>query len=203
MPTSLSDDEACARIVRAAPSSTTAVHAGIDSPTYVVKASRMGYSHGWGRQADIPDEEFLAWCSDVANIIRAARPRFGFFGGVRIRGPSGLGRPRTSPARISLNGSYLLGQAHETFIVCRRYAEYRPRARPADDGLYWDACKTNQKPYDIVVVGAILALLHRVSRSGAETDGGPDEWRAGADLFQRALNVDPSPYLSRVFRSGP
>ena len=159
----------------------------------------MGYSHSWARLAEIPIPEFEAWVDDVKHIVASAGPVLGLFGGVRINGPAGFGRPTLGPSMVALNGSALFSRAHESFIVHRRIQDYRANATPGADNLFWDACKTAQKPYDVVVVAAILAFLERISGSRASSDGERDDWAGGAALFARALRRDPAAAVRRAF----
>jgi hypothetical protein len=59
------------------------------------------------------------------------RPRFGLFGGVRVRGPMGRGRPILTGEGLSFNGR----PSFETFQLPRVLRDDR---RPSSDGLYWD-----------------------------------------------------------------
>ncbi len=162
----------------------------------------MGYSHAWARTADIPAAEFEAWLGDLRRIIATARPLLGLFGGIRVSGSAGFGAPVLGPTLVAFNGSALFSQAHESFIVHRSFRDYRADAKPDADGLFWDACKTAQKPYDTVVVAALLAFLERVASARLSSDGARDDWQAGAALFHRALRRDPSTTLARLF-AGP
>ncbi len=65
----------------------------------------MGYCHYWGRPKEIAPEVFRAVVDDVQKVIASVAPAFGLFGGVRIKGATGYGRPVIDAERICFNGS--------------------------------------------------------------------------------------------------
>lgn len=146
----------------------------------------MGYCHSWGRPKEIAPEVFRAVMDDVQKIVGSVAPTLGLFGGIRIKGATGAGRPLIDAERICFNGS----PACETFWIARDFNTKYPDRTPGDDGLYWDFVKTRQLPYDRVVVAALTALKVHLPATQLSSDGGREEWEPGLALFRTATGRD-------------
>ncbi|WP_422758928.1 hypothetical protein [Paenarthrobacter sp. C1] len=132
----------------------------------------MSYTHyfpGLTATADV--------ISDARKII-AASP-------VTICGPDGQDLPVLSEAKgIRLNGFEAAGEAYETFHL--------PGTKPPRYPDMWTFCKTEQKPYDVVVTAILIAAAVRYPELASEalgSDGDWDEWSDGVDLFERAARL--------------
>lgn len=113
-----------------------------------VKASTVvtaGYTHYWrppGKPA-FSDDQWKKLVAGVKKIIAAARKK-----GIEIGGPMGNGgKVQYKGNMIALNG--VGPNAHESFMLKRDLEDY-------------EFCKTNEKPYDDVVV-SILALAKKLA----------------------------------------
>lgn len=142
----------------------------------------MSYGHYWGREKTIADDVFQAIAADVRAVITAVGPTLGLFGGIKVRGATGAGRPIIDADHICFNGS----PHRETFWIARDFASKSPDQAPGDDGFYWDFVKTGQLPYDTVVVAALVSLKVHLPGAKLSSDGGADEWAAGLALYCRA-----------------
>lgn len=142
----------------------------------------MSYGHYWGRTKVIPDVAFQAFADDVRKIIEAVAPTLGLFGGIKVKGATGFGRPTIDAEHICFNGA----PRRETFWISRDVALKSPDQQPDADGVYWDFVKTGQLPYDTVVVAALTSFKVHVPDVRLSSDGGEDEWQAGLALYRRA-----------------
>jgi hypothetical protein len=132
----------------------------------------MGYTHyfpGLTATADV--------IADARKIIAASS--------VTICGPDGQGLPILNEAEgIRLNGFEAAGEAYETFHL-----------GGTDEPLYpdmWTFCKTENRPYDVVVTAILIAAAVRTPDSPAgsvRSDGRWDNWAAGVDLYEAAVRA--------------
>ncbi|ACL41991.1 hypothetical protein Achl_4040 (plasmid) [Pseudarthrobacter chlorophenolicus A6] len=130
----------------------------------------MGYTHyfpGLTATAEV--------IADARKII-AASP-------VTICGPKGQGLPILDEADgIRLNGFEAAGEAYDTFHLGGT------KAPPYPD--MWTFCKTEEKPYDVVVTAILIAAAVRslnTSMGTVRSDGRWDNWAAGVELFEKAV----------------
>lgn len=130
----------------------------------------MGYTHYF------PDLTATAdVIADAKLIIDAS--------GVTICGPGGQGLPIMNEAEgIRLNGFEAAGEDYETFHL-------RGTEDPKYPGMS-EFCKTEYRPYDVVVTAILIAAAVRAlnSASGSvKSDGRWDNWAAGVTLFEKAV----------------
>lgn len=140
----------------------------------------MSYGHRWGRPRTIPDATFNAIADDVRAIIAHVAPALGLFGGIKVRGAMGGGRPIIDAEHICFNGA----PPRDTFWMSKDFTTKNPDREPGDDGLYWDFVMTGELPYDRVVVAALTSFKVHLPEGRLHSDGGPDEWAAGMALFR-------------------
>lgn len=138
----------------------------------------MGYCHYWGRPAVLSRELFRAFAAEC-HQLRAAlgMPKLWFFGGVKIGGALGYGKPIFSAETICFNGR----PPGETMLIHRIF--HHQERETGDDGLYWDFVKTNQAPYDQLVVAVLLSFKYFFPEVALSSDGGQDDWAAGMALY--------------------
>ena len=103
--------------------------------------------------------------------------------GVAIAGSDGEGEPHLSEDVIALNGSEDDGGSHESFI------------------LQWDArsngsfCKTQNKPYDVVVTAILIRAAQllgkqymiEAGKGEISSDGDWGEWHSGRQLIGKVF----------------
>lgn len=130
----------------------------------------MGYTHYFPALKATADV-----IADARKIITASS--------VTICGPDGQGLPILNEAEgIRLNGFEAAGEAYETFHL-----------GGTDEPPYpdmWTFCKTENRPYDVVVTAILIAAAVRTldATSGSvRSDGDWDNWAAGVALFEAAV----------------
>lgn len=118
----------------------------------------MGYTHYWERHHHYDKERFNRALDDVRILLTALAPI--------VAGPNGSGKPWVSTRGIAFNGR---GEnAHEPFLFPRS-------CTPERAGDRFDWCKTERKPYDVLVM-AVLLVLHQHLDICIASDGTPNEW---------------------------
>lgn len=164
----------------------------------------MGYTHYWTYNPNaIKDTEELRKKFLVArNVIKVARGIIsrnpfihkgqagGYYDDVpcKIRGGLGRGTPMINESQIWFNGDEKKGMDHETFDI-KWYPE---------GGIVKDFCKTNRKPYDILVCVSLLAFKHAFDDPKVFTfssDGDNSDWEPAKDLFTRITGS----YVGEIF----
>lgn len=127
----------------------------------------MGYTHYY---EDITLSEDIA--DEVRKIVSA--------GDVVICDWDGTGDPIINSEEIRLNGDASTGKDHETFAL-----------QNGSEGFTF--CKTARKPYDVVVVAILVSLIVNDGVRKVETDGTPEDWVTGIQLYNRAVRkLEPS-----------
>jgi len=161
----------------------------------------LGYCHYWGRPTELPLGEFRSFAVECGTLRRALGvPVLGLFGGVKIGGSFGYGRPIFREHAIGFNGR----PSCEPLVIYRVF--HKPQ-QPLDKfGLYWDYVKTNEKPYDELVVAVLVSFKHHFPAAALSSDGGERDWARGIALYQRAtgrqapgfgvLTVPPKAYMA-------
>lgn len=130
----------------------------------------MGYTHyfpGLTATAEV--------IADARKIIEASP--------VTVCGPCGQGLPILNEVEgIRLNGFEAAGEAYETYHL-------RGTIEPPYPGM-GTFCKTEGKPYDVVVTAILIAAAVRVlyaEQGSVTSDGRWDNWSAGLALFEKAV----------------
>jgi hypothetical protein len=162
---------------------------------------RLGYCHYWGRPTELPLGEFRSFAVECGTLRRALGvPVLGLFGGVKIGGSFGYGRPIFREHAIGFNGR----PSCEPLVIYRVF--HKPQQPPDKFGLHWDYVKTNEKPYDELVVAVLVSFKHHFPAAALSSDGGERDWARGIALYQRAtgrqapgfgvLTVPPEAYMA-------
>jgi hypothetical protein len=140
----------------------------------------MGYCHYWGRPAELSRDRFRAFAAECKQLRTALGvPTLGLFGGVKIGGATGWGKPIFSEETICFNGRPM----QETLLIHRVF--HHPERETGDYGLHWDFVKTNQAPYDELVVAVLLSFKQFFPETALYSDGGAAEWANGIALYER------------------
>lgn len=107
-----------------------------------------------------------------------------------IRGGLGKGIPMINESEIWFNGDIESNMDAETFSI-----QWYPTSE--DKGIR-ETCMTEQKPYDVLVCIALLALNAAFNDPQvfvSESDGASDDWQCSNTLYQRiyagTLNLTP------------
>lgn len=139
----------------------------------------MGYTHYYYTPTTIDPLVFDVFANDVLKLTEAA--------GVPLAGWDGTDAPEITAKTVGLNG--VGDDSHETFRVSQTWEPPYPAYRPHtdDEGRVFHFCKTNRKPYDVVVVAALIALKHRLGEAVHISSDGDEEWAEGKALAQSTL----------------
>ncbi len=123
----------------------------------------MGYTHYWGFSVFVAEKSYKKACAECRKIIKASP--------VELGGADGTGKPKLT------NGFMFNGvgdNSHETFGVTK-----------IPEG---ELCKTERKPYDVVVVACLCAMQECLGKSiDVTSDGDPHEWEEGKALAEKVL----------------
>lgn len=141
----------------------------------------MGYTHYWTQKRDVTAVTWALICADVRKLIENMPATTDVAGGnyktdlLQIGAEFDSNEPAVVDAdEIRFNGLGDLG--HETFAMTRK----RPPARPGETTRGFEFCKTDRKPYDLVVCAVLLVVEQRSGhafRFGApDDDGDADDW---------------------------
>ena len=156
----------------------------------------MGYTHYWYRdESRMFTEDVIDFYAEftryAVQIIQTAEQQ-----GIELADPSGehSGAWRVDGDSVRLNG---YGEdSHESFVwekVCPQPQEW------VKDKGYFDFCKTNRKPYDIVVTALLLAVREAYGDAvRISSDGGFFDWKDGVRLFEEATGLVPTSSLDNV-----
>ena len=155
----------------------------------------MGYTHYWNRPGDVPlnekeFEKFTEVCHKIINSCKADSPIGGVYYQdeiVEIVGPEGTAadKVRITGKQVAFNG--LGDNAFEGFVI----SNHKDKAILDT----FSFCKTNQKPYDIVVMACLIAFKRFFTDTcSISSDGGIMEWESGLELYN--ANVTDSNKVS-------
>jgi hypothetical protein len=153
----------------------------------------VGYTHYWALDPDAAgvDEGFARTAADAARIIAAA--------GIPVsRDPEEATQPpEVTSEVIWLNG---IGEDGHEPLMLRRNPSAAARdweaQQAAELGYWWDSCKTNWKPYDLVVCAILIRAHHHLPDALVfDSDGHWDDpsWRDARDLIVRVFGPDAVP----------
>jgi hypothetical protein len=122
----------------------------------------MGYSHYFTIKTVPPQEVWDQFVEATQDIVKYAKEN-----GIALD-------DRSKDNVIDING--LGAESHENLLIDPDY-------------LGFEFCKTNGKPYDIVVVAVLSAMSDIVGNYYVEigSDGNPGDWTAGLALATNAL----------------
>jgi hypothetical protein len=147
----------------------------------------MGYTHYWNRDESLlsPEDyrEFYAQFTRLAvKVIQTAEQQ-----GIEIADPSGehLGAWRVDGESVRLNG---YGEHFREGFVWKKVC---PEPQPwVKEGGFFDFCKTEREPYDVVVTALLLAAREAYgSAVRISSDGLPSDWEDGLRLFYQATGL--------------
>jgi hypothetical protein len=145
----------------------------------------LGYCHYWGRPAELSLSGFRTFAQECVRLRRALGvPWLGLLG-VKIGNAFGQGRPMFRQGVISLDGR----PSDEPLSIHRLF--HKPQQEPDRFIPYWDFVKTNQKPYDDLVVAALVSFKTHFAGAALSSDGGKRDWARGIALYEGAAGRQP------------
>jgi len=130
----------------------------------------MGYTHYWEikkqkRTAVTDEQNYQKAIRDIHKMVLFAKENACNLAGVTAHTKVG------SYGGINFNG--VKSHGHETFYLTQHFK----------DNEDFNFCKTAQKPYDVVVVAALIILkYHLKDRVRVTSDGENIDWQAGLKL---------------------
>lgn len=174
----------------------------------------MGYGHTFPRMRKITNEEWTAITQDVRALINALPPHSSSAGAFYVERPLALTFDDEDGVihsgafidhdHIVFNGDPSMDLDYEEFFVDRNSVDPYGRNNPEIPfGL--DYCKTERKPYDLVVC-AVLAVMEDRAPGGwnIDSDGGIDDWQPALAWASEVLGRDlVSPVPKHANASAP
>lgn len=135
----------------------------------------MGYSHSWYRKQVLPKRKFAAASADCRRIAEYLSREKGIAIAFEMDKPS---PPIFDSSVIRFNG--LGEEGCETFLV------------PQDDEIsnFGSFCKTNHRPYDIIVCSCLIVLNHHLGRKftvSSEGNFDSSEWQDAIEACEQVL----------------
>lgn len=143
----------------------------------------MGYSHYWNAEpANQNTAKAIAFCNI---ILIAKRSLVGTFSGEVPTCPEGLASGlELFPRALAFNG--IGADSHESFNL---YPDEELE-------LGYSFCKTNGKPYDLLVTACLTVLAHYGAVTDVSSDGGAEGFTAGAALANEVLAWTGTTFLN-------
>jgi hypothetical protein len=77
--------------------------------------------------------------------------------------------------------------SHETFYVPETIVA------PPQDELFFDFCKTANKPYDLLVVASLIVLKYYCPECKISSDGDAEDWEEGLTFCRDVLKYGENP----------
>jgi hypothetical protein len=150
----------------------------------------MGYTHYWTYNPNkIKDtEELRKRFRAAVFIIKHAHKIIKRNELCIIRGGLGEGRPILNESEVWFNGDGKSQMSHETFGI-----KWFPSG-----GKDFGFCKTNRKPYDLLVCVSLLAFKEFFNNPDVFTfssDGDNSDWEPAKDLYTRITGS----YVGEIF----
>lgn len=177
----------------------------------------MGYTHYWYRPIELDKVRFYKLAADVA-LLMDHLPKHSTSGGgyyrnfhLHIRGPYGTGNPIIQPDGIQFNGDKKQKRKadwhdgyeimmHHMFKMERIYKPH-PREKPYENENYGDFCKTERKPYDLLVCATLLRFHYHFPEGHVSSDGSKLDWenaRAWCEEIFGEVSLDGIEFYSGV-----
>lgn len=150
----------------------------------------MGYTHYWtfSKLRNLNKKHYDAATLTIAGLVYGFSKRHGGIAGYSAHVKPGV------YAGVEFNGSRENG--YEPFILRQSVMDAK------EEGTFF--CKTNGKPYDVLVTAALCILYDMLGdeRVTVQSDGRYPEWVAGAELassyMKRRIAVPPA--IKRISR---
>lgn len=136
----------------------------------------MGYTHYWYKDKTLHKRAFDRFSKDCRKIIDQI---------VSEDNGIELEDIETTGDLVFFNGD------HETFVFERKtdHPDWAPPERKKEKKVF-DFCKTEQKPYDVVVVACLVLAKHYFGDQVIfKSDGKPQEMEDGIKLVRQVLGT--------------
>lgn len=127
----------------------------------------MGYTHYWQHTTIAPDD-WQALVTDAQLLINEA--------GIALAGGDGTGEPEFSDKIITFNGRAAQDEDYETFEL-------------SSDEETFAFCKTDRRPYDLIVCAILLRAANILPNFTVSSDGSWDAWAPARELYARVFDA--------------
>jgi len=144
----------------------------------------MGYTHYYYRKENLDKEVFSKLAETVNHLLTLNPEKIAL---TKIGGKDETMPFEASPDLISFNG---VGEnGHETLYLSQKFEKNEYSSK--DNGLYFECCKTAQKPYDLYVCATlILAKIFLKDDIRVSSDGELNDWIPAQDLLNKIFKTN-------------
>ncbi|MFS0728355.1 hypothetical protein [Paenibacillus sp. 1P07SE] len=143
----------------------------------------MGYTHYWYRQKAIDRAVFGQIKRDFGKLLPVLEEQ-----GVSLADGMGNGKPVLTATKICFNGTK--SESYETFDFSQ-LLRLRSWEEPAEDGTYFQFCKTAERPYDLAVTAFLIIAKHYLKQQlTVSSDGDAADWAAARQICKEHLGLD-------------
>jgi len=138
----------------------------------------MGYTHYYTtKNRELNEDKFILFTAQVRKIANVATHQ-GIFMQRDYDDDRGM---IIGSHKVWFNGRG--DEGHETFVLTTHCNEF---------------CKTARKPYDTMVTATLIAFkLMFGDRVAVRSDGDNSDWKAGKELFEKAIGTEPKVKILR------
>jgi hypothetical protein len=156
----------------------------------------MGYTSYWRRPLELDEQKWEDFVDDVKKL-RYGLPKHSTSAGgyyenqpLKLVGGNGEGQPMITNQSIWFNGTDEGNLSHETFHMTR---VFEPEEwQEAEDGLYFNFCKTARKPYDLMVALTLIAFKHHFDNEvKVSSDGNAEDFEQAVEIFREVIGKEP------------
>jgi len=146
----------------------------------------MGYTHYWYRESKIDPTIFQSIVADFKQVVAMVKRTRIDDEPVMLRGGLGKGAPIIASDNVCFNGDGEL--AHETFEFPQIFNPVFPQSSTSRPELFFEFCKTAQKPYDLAVTCFLIIAKHYLKdKLVVHSDGDILQWADSMSMCQEAL----------------
>ena len=135
------------------------------------RVNYIGYTSYWSGSTKCKVITWAMVCHDLRRVIDDA--------GIPLGGSDGSGLPVINEHEICFNGQGD-DDSHEAFHVGR-------------NTVHSDFCKTERKPYDLIVCCALMILREYIPTLVVASDGDAEDWADAVALCRRVLEYGVYP----------
>lgn len=145
----------------------------------------MGFTRSWYKKPSLPPDRWKAFMVDVEKLIQALSEKAPV---CRESSQPAL-PPTVGDALVRFNGRGNKG--YETFFFPRTVLDLRTASM--HDGRVFGFCKTEKRPYDLVVASVLLAAKYHFGDDILiDSDGDDEEWTEAKAICQEVLGYGGS-----------
>lgn len=144
----------------------------------------MGYTHYLNRPNQLDASTFALFSHSVEQLCYSL-PR-----DIKICDGLGTGLPKFTAELVWFNGDEEEDLDHESVAIYQIHDSNRGLREQVRD-----FCKTNRKPYDLLVCATFISLSCFFPEVILESDGDQSEWQPAIDFYSGVFSQQPPPEL--------